>query len=152
MKYLIIDIDGTIAFTPECKTLEEFQGLDHKKFKPKKIVLNYVQNLIKSGEEFSILFLTARCESLMENTLKWLHKHLDLQSSRYRLSMRPEGCLKSAHDFKLTFLSQRKILPSQVQLWIDDDEDIIKHAQNKGYPIVHPRTIEDVLIDEYWRE
>lgn len=152
MKYLIIDIDGTLSFTPEFKTFTEFQGLDHKKFKPKKLIIKYVQKLIKCREDIFPIFLTARCQSLEDNTIQWLNKNLHLEERKYRLSMRPLGCLLPAHYLKISILKKNKIKPKQVQLWIDDDEDVIVHAGIQGYNIIHPRIIENVIIDEFWEE
>ncbi len=151
MIFLIIDIDDTIAHCPKVNTVPEFQALDHKKFKPKKDVLKYVQNRLKNNTNEFPIFLTARCETLKESTLFWLKKHLDLEEGKYRLEMRPYGNFDPSSVLKINYLIDRNIQPEQINLWIDDDKNILLEGNLAGYNVVHPDIIEEIMNEEYWQ-
>jgi len=138
MKYIILDIDGTICHTPEDLTLEQFYNLDHLRLPPKRDVIDKIY-IKYPHSQLEIIYLTSRDQRLYFNTRNWLNNHcIDLHGTKLQLFMRPFDSLKTAYDLKIDILRNIGIEPNHVEIWLDDDEGTIEYGTRKGYNIVHP--------------
>lgn len=138
MKYIIVDIDGTICNTPIGLTLEQFHELDHSRLSPNlnildKIYIKYPHNQVE------FIYLTARCQSLYFVTRNWLNEYCkDIHKHNLHLVMRPLGNLDTSGVLKVSILKGLNIEPKDVIIWLDDDLDTITWGNRQGYNVVHP--------------
>ena len=83
------------------------------------------------GREHEIVWLTGRPEWLRDVTSDWLAAH-GLPTGE--LHLRPAGDYRPAPRYKLDVL--RRLAPRGIAAVIDDDDEVVRTAQQAGFPAV----------------
>ncbi len=141
---LVIDIDGTLCNTPETKTLEEFQALDHLNLEPNTKVIDFIVDHLIRYPTAEIYFLSARSEDIKDITVEWLYLNLgnlfNFPVSYYYSNtiLRDYTCIanfSSAGEWKSSILLDL-ILPRDYAILIDDVLEVLDTVYNKNINVI----------------
>ena len=133
MKYVVVDIDGTIAHMGDrIKYLKE-KPIDWEAFygscfddEPIAPIVELVQDLM---EHNFIVFCTARRESVREQTKAWLEKHLNVYCPL--IIMRPDGDHRSDTEVKPEQLF--KLIPkAEIAFVLEDRKQMVDKWRELG--------------------
>jgi len=134
-KYVVVDIDGTIA---DCWHRVSFlkQGdKGYKKFlnecdkdKPIKKIIELVELLNLTN---MIIFCTAREESQRKKTEAWLKKNVNV--SHYILLMKKDNDDRDDNIIKPELLKEAGITLKDVNIILDDRNRVVKAWRKHGY-------------------
>lgn len=138
-KYIIIDIDGTIAqvaaerlkyLQQEHKDWDTFYKLCFKDA-PIKDIVDLVQALIDSNK-YQILFCTGRRDTVRDETIQWLDTHFKFLSE-YTLLMRKSRDWRHDTAVKPELLTKHGITPDDVSFILEDRDSMVKKWRELGY-------------------
>lgn len=138
MKYIIVDIDGTIA---NCSHRTHFLGSTPKDWdsfyeacdgdSPYKDMLKLVHELYCA--EYNILFCTGRRENIRVKTLKWLKDNIVWFSiHNEQLLMRKDGDYRHDTVVKPEMLSNEGIMLQEIFLVLEDRNSMVKKWRELG--------------------
>ena len=137
-KYVVVDIDGTIAKVSDnrLKFLQQKQK-DWDTFyklcfndEPIQEMIDLVQTLIDS-QKYQIAFCTGRRESVFAETAKWIHKYLDTDT--VLLLMRKHNDFRHDTEVKPELLSENGITPKNTLLILEDRASMCKKWRELGF-------------------
>jgi hypothetical protein len=143
MKYIVCDIDGTIA---DCKhRLHFLKKRDWDSFyeacdkdTPIQPVVQMVKHL---WPYYVFIFLTGRKESVREKTVIWINKFVALpveglitDSSAYYLLMRPDGDYRHDIQVKPELLAEfPHIVPEDIAFILEDRDSMVRKWRAMGF-------------------
>lgn len=136
MRYVIVDIDGTIARVGD--------RLSHLKEEPPNWDAFYercgedlpipaiVQLVNKMGASFhhDVIFLTGRTESVRDKTEAWIAEYLDMHT--YKLLMRPNGDHRHDTEVKPELLSRNQITIPEIAFILEDRNSMVEKWRELG--------------------
>ena len=141
MKFIICDIDGTIAKLSQAR-LEclEKKPIDWDTFnslcfddEPYEHVVDMIKNLSDSGE-YELIFCTGRSEEARYDTQEWLDKH----ELRGHLIMRPKKNHGKDTSVKpqelLKYLRTRHLDFSDISFILEDRNNVVAKWRDLGIP------------------
>ena len=140
-KYVLVDIDGTVADMSELQKYFETDPIDWDNYfknihkcKPIKNIIKLVEDLNHIG--YMIIFITARGEEIREQTDKWLMKYLP--NIEYDLVMREAKDMREDSVVKLELFKELTIKKEDVFLVIDDRDSVVKMWREQGFTCLQP--------------
>ena len=143
MKYILVDLDGTIAdcshrlhhIEKEPKDWESFFA-ECEEDKPIWNVIETIESLVcfclGSKNHYEVLYVTGRPERIREETQGWLHT-FDAPSGD--LLMRPDGDHRPAEVVKLEQVEKAGIKPEDILCVFDDDEKVCQAWKELGVTV-----------------
>lgn len=123
-KFILCDVDGTIAIKSEERGIYDFEKcyLDKPNFK----VIDLL-NILKT-KNFEIIFITGRSSKFLKETLDWIKKYISLDSyflySRSETDNRKDDLVKK--DLLQDILKDFEIKKSDIYCVFDDRLSVIK--------------------------
>jgi hypothetical protein len=140
MKYIIIDIDGTVSnpelrlnfIQEEPKDWDNFYKYCEEDY-PHEDIIELLKKLYYSDTIYRFLFCTGRRESCREDTRKWIHKHINFLSGESTLLMRENGDKRHDTKVKPELLLSKNILPIDVWFILEDRNSMVKKWRELGY-------------------
>jgi hypothetical protein len=157
-KAIILDIDGCLAdseishlFEKEIASgdfewftsrLESFESFSWSK--------PFVLSLVNSPWGLDVLFVTARQENYLGETVFWMTKHLgvDISDQKIYLFMRPVGDVQGSSALKKDIYLHKIRQRWDVLFAIDDRPDVIKMWKSVGVPSMLVYNTESKIEDE----
>ena len=142
MKYIVVDIDGTIAqIHPERLKLIQGKNKDWDAFYKACHMDTPIQNVIDMIEIMVCdsycewVFVTGRSEICRQETFDWLNKHMAYYASDSDICMRKEGDFRPDHVVKPRlldeFLKQYNMPP--VHFILEDRNTVVQAWRKLGY-------------------
>lgn len=134
-KYIIVDIDGTIAKVGDRLKYLQQEQKDWDLFyehcdedEPILDVVNIVKSLYKAGH--GIIFCTGRRESVRAKTEKWIQEHVGLTPNEYSLLMRKDNDWR--HDVIVKPL-MLNVPAGEVLCVLEDRNSMVNKWRELGY-------------------
>ncbi len=135
-KFVIVDIDGTIADISHRVKYVETKPKNWDKFfaelnkdKPITHIIELVENLSKN---YNIIFCTGRAESLREETQEFIWKYChDLDD--VPILMRADNDRRPDHFIKPALLIKNGYTTQNVAFILDDRSSVVKAFRDLGY-------------------
>ena len=138
-KYIIVDIDGTLA-VPNPERMKHAH-VDWEAFyadsfddEPIKEMVDLVKHLHR---KYEVVYCTARSERARVKTLNWFDKH-ELTYENRNILMRPNFDERSSVEIKLDLLKWRGIKVNQIALMFDDHNAIVRVFRSLGVVVLQP--------------
>jgi len=143
MRYVVFDIDGTIADCShrlqfaQTKQWDEF----HQRCLEDHVIINVADLLRASNAIAKVILLTGRPEKYRHLTQEWLRLS-KLDEHYEELIMRPDDDWSHDHQMKIAALerkfgSKEEVLKN-VWLVIDDRESVVEGLRNYGLTVLQP--------------
>jgi phosphoglycolate phosphatase-like HAD superfamily hydrolase len=136
MKYVIFDIDGTIADCTHRLKYIQSKPKDYKKFyaecvhdEPIDDMIQLVMHMYRSGYE--IVFCTGRSEVVRKETEEWLRKHLS--GIYFELFMRETGSNVPDKIAKVKQMKDEGYTPDKVYAVFEDRDSVVEAYRVCGY-------------------
>lgn len=135
-KAVIVDLDGTLCdVNHRIHLLKQENSHRSDFFKKMKFDSPYewCRNLVHILlPHYELLFLTGRPNIYREQTTDWLFQHVDLDTSRYELFMRPTDDHRLDAEFKKEVFHRHIQNQFQVEFVIEDRESVVQMWRNLG--------------------
>lgn len=150
MKYIICDLDGTIAdcshrlhhiekdpkdwgsFFAEC---EDDKPIESMVF----LIDNFIQALLYQTlcdmPQVRVIYSTGRPERIRNKTRDWLRHEVNRFIPHEQLLMRPDGDHRPAEVVKLEQVAKAGIKPEDILCVFDDDEKVCKAWKDLGVTV-----------------
>ena len=148
MKYVIVDIDGTVAANPIrqfniIRRLKDvkvedmpwnklFEGCEHDI--PIEPVVDLVKNL---SEHYHIVFCTSRNIAFRDRTRDWIDKHIGLWKAPLLMRISPEDH-RSDTIVKPELLERAGITIKNTAFIIEDKSSTVKAWRDLGFTVLQP--------------
>lgn len=136
IKYVVVDIDGTISKVGDRLKYLQQEVKDWDSFYEHCDEDEAHNDIIKLVEmlsfDYNVVFCTGRRESVRNKTFKWLNKHLHL-FSEFRLLMRKDNDFRPDVDVKPQLLQSIGLTSSDVFLILEDRDQVVSKWRELGY-------------------
>lgn len=133
MKYIVVDIDGTVSLPDHRLHLLDEEPIDWAAFykackddAPNIPIINLVHLL---STRYSIVFCTGRSDIVKEETEVWLNNY----NLSGMLLMRAEGDYRPDYEIKPELLSNAGILAHEVELVLEDRLSVVNKWRSLGW-------------------
>ena len=139
IKYVIVDIDGTIAdISHRKKYVENVLKKDWVKFfegvKDDKPIENIIELVDILSIEYNIVFCTGRGEKLRDLTEQFINMHFEhVNSLNSLILMRSDNDKRKDIEVKPELLRKAKISKDKVMFILEDRDSVVKMWRNSGY-------------------
>lgn len=157
-KAIIVDIDGCLADSEISHMFEKeiasgkWEWFSNRldTFEPFSWAKPFIQSLIHSPCGLDIIFLTARQVDYMQQTIRWLNKHLNVDASDQKvfMFMRPMGDKSGSAELKKNIYNSSIKKKWDVLFAIDDRPNIIEMWKSLGVPSMLVFNTESKIEDE----
>lgn len=138
-KYIVVDIDGTIAdCSARAKYLEQtpkdwggfYAGIAGDK--PIVPILDALA-VLDDSDEYDVVFCTGRDEAYRQATHDWLWRKAECYVNAKQLLMRPAGDRRSDEIVKPELLAARGITPDNTAFILEDRAKVVRRWRDLGF-------------------
>ena len=146
MKYIVVDIDGTIAepgdrlkyLKQEPKDWDSFYAdcFDDKPIEP---IIELVEKFLVNDEEYKIVFCTGRRESVKKITWEWLGDNILYSDIDVDLLMRPDKDHRHDTVMKPMLLDEAGITPENTLFILEDRNSMVEKWRELGFTCLQVR-------------
>lgn len=145
MKYIIVDIDGTISkVSPKRLAYLQQENPDWDKFyeecfddEPITKIIDIVKNIWYYHSKVEIIFCTGRRESVRIKTVLWLQNNFETRHMKCsRLLMRKDGDLRHDIEVKPELLKESGIDLKDVLCVFEDRNSMVKKWRELGLTVL----------------
>ena len=146
MKYIVVDIDGTIAqIHPERLKLIQGKNKDWDAFYKACHMDTPIQNVIDMIEIMICdsycewVFVTGRSEICRQETFDWLNKHMEYYASDSDICMRKEGDFRPDTEVKPELLNKYMedfgLDKEDILVIFEDRDSVVEKWRELGYTV-----------------
>jgi hypothetical protein len=146
VKYVICDIDGTIAEPGDRlkylkQSPKDWDSFYAASFKDEPIgpVIEILERFLVNKEEYKVVFCTGRRDSVRKITWEWLGDHVIYAESDVMLLMRPEKDHRHDTIIKPMLLEKAGITPENTLFILEDRNSMVKKWRDLGFTCLQTR-------------